>query len=237
MIRINLAGDAGAGLAGPPARSDRAGRGRTLQRLLALGVVLGAAAVVLNWRMEQEARSRSLQARIQQVLRQRQQHQDLARELQGVEQGGRSMERRIRAIERFRALQARPVRVLDLLSDCVQAVPGLRLQELSRKDGAFSLRGLVSGESSRVSDFMARLQSTGEFHRVELIHFQEQDGHYAFTLSFEDAATAPPPHQPSPGGKLAVSSVKISGASRGAKAAGGSAEAPARTQPPEKEAP
>lgn len=207
MIRINLAGDAGAGLEGPPARPGRVGRGRTLQRLLALGVILGSAAVVLNWRMEQAARSRRLEARIQQVRRQRQQHQELARELQGLEQRGRSMERRIGAIERLRALQARPVRVLDLLGDCVQAIPGLRLQELSRKNGTLSLRGLVSGESSRVSAFIARLQSTGEFHRVELIRFQEQDDHYTFALSMEEAApgkpgkgeeeaaTVPPPHQ------------------------------------------
>lgn len=192
MIRINLAGDAGAGLAGPPARSGRVGRSRALQKLLALGVILGATAVVLNWRMEQAARSRSLEARIQQVRRQRQHHQQLARELQGLEQGGRSMELRIRAIERLRALQARPVRLLDLLSDCVQAVPGLRLQELSRKNGTFSLRGLVSGESSRVSEFIARLQRTGEFHRVELIRFQEQDGHFAFAFSFEGAVPGEP---------------------------------------------
>ncbi len=187
MIRINLAGDAGGGSAGSPARSGRVGRNRALQRLLALGVILGAAAVVLNWRMEQAARSRSLEARIQQARHQRQQHRELARRLQGLEQGGRSMERRLRAIQRLRALQARPVRLLDLLSDCVEAVPGLRLQELSRKNGTFSLRGLVSGESSRVSAFIARLQRSGEFHRVELIRFQEQDGHYAFALSLEEA--------------------------------------------------
>ena len=197
MIRVNLAGDGGSS----PARLGRADRGRTLQRLLTLGLTLGAVAVILNWRMEQAARSQGLQARIQQVSRQRQQQQELARELQGLEQQGRAMERRIRAIERLRELQAYPVRVLDLLSDCVQAVPGLRLQELSRKDGAFSLRGLVTGESARVSEFIARLQHTGEFDQVELIRFQEQDGHYAFTLSFEGAATLPPPDQPSPGGK------------------------------------
>ena len=44
MIRINLAGDAGGGSAGSPARSGRVGRNRALQRLLALGVILGAAA-------------------------------------------------------------------------------------------------------------------------------------------------------------------------------------------------
>jgi len=155
--------------------------------LLALAVILGAVGVLLNRRMEQAARGRSLEARIQQMRRQRQQHQELARVIQGLEQGGRSMERRIRAIERLRALQSRPVRVLDLLSDCVQAVPGLRLQELSRKDGTFSLRGLVSGDSSRVSEFVARLQSAGELDRVELLHFQEQKGHYAFALSFAEA--------------------------------------------------
>ena len=53
MIRINLAGDAGAGWPEPPGRMVRAGRGRALQRLLALGMMLGGAAVVLNWRMEQ----------------------------------------------------------------------------------------------------------------------------------------------------------------------------------------
>ena len=201
MLRINLAGDLRTGTLGPSVRMGRPDRRRALQRLLSLGLTLSAVAVVLNWRMEQAARSQSLEARIEQVRRQRQQHQDLARELQGLEQRGRSMERRIRAIERLRALQERPVRVLDLLSDCVQAVPGLRLQELSRKDGAFSLRGLVSGQSARVSEFIARLQRTGKFHRVELIHFQEQNGHYAFALSFEGAATRPPPHQPSPGGK------------------------------------
>lgn len=191
MIRINLAGDAGAGRPEPPGRTVRAGRGRTLRRLLALGMMLGAATVVLNWRMEQAARSRSLEARIQQLLRQRQQHRKLAREIQGLEPGGLAMERRIRGIERIRALQARPVRVLDLLSDCVQEVPGLRLRELSRKDGAFSLRGLVSGDSSRISEFIARLQRTGEFHRVELVHFQEQNRHYAFALSFEEAGNGP----------------------------------------------
>ena len=72
-------------------------------------------------------------------------------------------------------------------------MPGLRLQELSRKDRAFSLRGLVSGKgSNRVSEFIARLQSTAEFHRVELIHFQEQNGHYAFALSFEGAVADEP---------------------------------------------
>ena len=192
MIRINLAGNAGAGLAGPPARSGRVDRGRTLQRLLALGMTLGAATVVLHWRMEQAALGQRLEARIQQVRRQRQDHRDLARELQGLEQQGQGIERRIRDIERFRALQTYPVRVLDVLSDCVEAVPGLRLQELSRKDGAFSLRGLVSGEGSRVSEFIARLQSTAEFHRVELIHFQEQNGHYAFALSFEGAVADEP---------------------------------------------
>ena len=192
MIRINLAGDAGAGWPEPPGRMVRAGRGRALLRLLALGMMLGGAAVVLNWRMEQAARSRSLEARIGQVSRQRQQHRELARELQGLEQAGRSMEGRVRAIEQLRALQERPVRVLDVLSDCVEAVPGLRLQELSRKDGAFSLRGLVSRESSRVSEFIARLQHTGEFDRVELIHFQEQSGRYAFALSFEEAIAEEP---------------------------------------------
>ena len=187
MIRINLAGDAGAGWPEPPGRTGRAGGDRALRRLLALGMMLGGATVVWSWRMEQAARSRSLEARIGQVSRQRHQHQELARELQGLEQVGRSMEGRVRAIEQLRALQERPVRVLDLLSDCVEAVPGLRLREVSRKNGAFSLRGLVSGDSSRVSEFIARLQSTGEFHRVELIHFQEQNGHYAFTLSFEEA--------------------------------------------------
>ena len=97
------------------------------------------------------------------------------------------MERRIRAIERLRAIQSRPVRVLDLLSDCVQAVPGLRLRELSRKEGTFSLRGLVPGDSSRVSELVACLQRTGELDRVELLHFQEQKGHYAFALSFAEA--------------------------------------------------
>ena len=189
MIRINLAGDAGAGSPETPGQTVRPGRGPAVRRLLALGMMLGAAIVVLKWRMEQEARSRDLEARIQKLRLQRQQHQELARELQGLEQGGRSMERRIRAIERLRALQARPVRVLDLLSQCVQEVPGLRLQELSRKNGALSLRGLVSGESSRVSEFMAGLQRTGEFHRVELIHFQEENGLYAFALSFEVSAT------------------------------------------------
>ena len=187
MIRINLAGDAGAGRPEPPGRRGRAGLGRTLRRLLALGMMLGATAVVLHWRMEQAARSRSLEARIQQLRRQSQQHRELARGFQELEQGGRSMERRIRAIERLRALQARPVRVLDLLSDCVQEVPGLRLQELSRKNGAFSLRGLVAGDSSRVSEFIARMERTAEFNGVELIHFQEQNGHYAFALSFEEA--------------------------------------------------
>jgi Tfp pilus assembly protein PilN len=161
-------------------------------------MMLGAATVVLKWRMEQEARGRDLEARIQQVRLQRLQHQELARELQGLEHGGRSMERRIRAIERLRALQARPVRILDLLSQCVQEVPGLRLQELSRKNGTFSLRGLVSGDSSRVSEFMAGLQRTGEFHRVELIHFQEENGHYAFALSFEGSATGRQPQNHSP---------------------------------------
>ena len=130
------------------------------------------------------------------MSRQRQQHRELARELQGLEQAGRSMEGRVRAIEQLRALQERPVRVLDVLSDCVEAVPGLRLQELSRKDGTFSLRGLVSGESSRVSEFIARLQHTGEFDRVELIHFQEQNGRYAFALSFEEAITEEPGTKP-----------------------------------------
>ena len=122
MIRINLAGDAGAGLAGPPPR--RLNWGRALQRLVALGVTLGAMGGVLAWRTEQAARSDRLEARIQRARRQRQHQQDLAREIQGLEQRGRSMEGRIRAIERLRALQARPVRVLDLLSDCVQAVAG-----------------------------------------------------------------------------------------------------------------
>lgn len=183
MIRINLAGDAGAGLAGPPPRWLN--WGRALQRLLALGVTLGAMGGVLAWRTEQAARSDRLEDRIQWTRRQRQRQQDLAREIQGLEQRGRSMEGRIRAIERLRALQARPVRVLDLLSDCVQAVAGVRLQELTQKGRVFSVRGLVRGESSRVSDFIARLQRTGEFQRVELIHFQEQEGHYAFALSFE----------------------------------------------------
>ena len=183
MLRINLAGDAGTGLAGPPPR--RLHWGRTLQRLLALGVILGAMGVVLAWRMEQAARSDRLEAGIQRARRQRQRQQDLAREIQGLEQRGRSMEGRIRAIERLRALQARPVQVLDLLSDCVQAVGGLRLQELSQKGRVFSVRGLVRGESGRVSDFIARLQRTGEFQRVELIHFQEQEGHYTFALSFD----------------------------------------------------
>lgn len=189
MIRINLAGDAGAARPVPPGRMGRAGPGRTLRRLLAMAMMLGAATVVLKWRMEQAARSQGLEARIQQVRRLRQQHQEWARELEGLEQGGRSMERRIRAIEQLRALQARPVRVLDLLSDCVQEVPGLRLQELSRENGAFSLSGLVSADSSRVSAFIDRLQGTGEFHRVELVHFQEQNGGYAFALTFEGSAT------------------------------------------------
>lgn len=188
MIRINLAGDAGAWPAVPAAHPGRAGRSRILQRMLALGVMLGAAAVILNWRMEQAARGQGLEARILQVRRQRQHRQELSRQIQELEQRGRWLERRIRAIERLRARQARPVRVLDLLSDCVQAVPGLRLQELIRRDRVFSLRGLVPQESGRISEFIARLQRTGEFHRVEMIQFQERDSHYAFSLSFEEAA-------------------------------------------------
>lgn len=192
MIRINLAGDAGAEMAEPPPRMGRDDRGRTLQRLLTLVLALGAAAVILSWRMEQAAHIQRLEAQIRQVGRQKQRHQDLARKIRDLEQRDRSMERRIRDIERLRALQTRPVRVLDVLSDCVQAVPGLRLQELSRKDGTYSLRGLVSAESNRVSDFIAGLQGTGEFHRVELIHFQEQGAQYAFTLSLEGAVADEP---------------------------------------------
>ena len=187
MIRINLVGNWRAGRSETPGRMGRAGRGRAVQRLLSLGVMLGAASVLLNWRMEQAARVQRLEARIQQVRGQRQRQLDLAREIQQLEQQGQRMEGRIRVIERLRARQARPARVLDLLGDCVQAVPGLRLQELSRKDGAFSLRGLVAAQSEGVSEFIARLQRTGEFHRVELVRFQEQDGSYAFALSLEEA--------------------------------------------------
>ena len=202
MIRINLAGEWGAGRSEPPGRMGRAVRGRAFQRLLSLGMMLGAASVVLSWRMEQAARGQRLEAQIQQVRGQRQRQLDLSREIRQLEQQGLWMEGRIRAIERLRARQARPARVLDLLGDCVQAVPGLRLQEVSRKDGAFSLRGLVSAQSERVSEFVARLQRTGEFHRVELVHFQEQDGQYAFALSLEEAAPEESGNLPqeSPGG-------------------------------------
>ncbi len=147
MIRINLVGDRGAGRSETPGRMGRAGRGRAFQRLLSLGVMLGAASVIQSWRMEQAARVQRLEAQIQQVRGQRQRQLDLAREIQRLEQQGQRMEGRIRVIQRLRARQARPARVLDLLGDCVQAVPGLRLQELSRKDGAFSLRGLVAAQS------------------------------------------------------------------------------------------
>ncbi len=192
MIRINLAGEWGAGRSEPPGWMGRAGRGRAFQRLLSLGMMLGAASILLSWRMEQAARGQRLEAQIQQVRGQRQRQLDLSREIRQLEQQGLWMEGRIRAIEQLRARQARPARLLDLLGDCVQAVPGLRLQEVSRKDGSFSLRGLVSAQSERVSEFIARLQRTGEFHRVELVHFQEQDGQYAFALSLEEAVVDQP---------------------------------------------
>ena len=184
MIRINLLGEGKVKGAGTARGMAAAPADRTIRLGMALAAILVPAVIIYVWQLDLAARSDRLTAQIKAALREKERLATFAKESEVLEKRRTSIERRIEAIELLKKNQSRPVLVLDRLSDCVQSTPGLWLQELNQKGRVFSLRGLVRGSPDGVADFIASLQQVGKFEEVALINIQEQNGRYAFAVSF-----------------------------------------------------
>jgi cell division ATPase FtsA len=81
--------------------------------------------------------------------------------------------------------QSGPVRVLDVLSDCVQKTEGLWLKDLTQKDNLITLNGMVMGTPSVIADFITNLEQIGKFKNINLINVQETESKYSFSITFQ----------------------------------------------------
>jgi Tfp pilus assembly protein PilN len=81
--------------------------------------------------------------------------------------------------------QSGPVRVLDVLSDCIQQSEGVWLRELTQKDNTITVNGTAVGSPDNIADFMTNLVRVGNFKNVNLINLLEDNHHYTFSITFE----------------------------------------------------
>jgi type IV pilus assembly protein PilN len=165
MIRINLLGRGK--VKAVKARKIRTASNQAIQLIMAISVVVISVGIVFFWERALVKQEEEVSRQIVQAKKEKVRQEGLLKENEAFEKRRKLLETRINVIESLKKNQSGPVRVLDVLSDCIQQSEGIWLRELTQKDN------------------MTNLVRVGNFRNVNLVNLMEDNNHYTFSITFE----------------------------------------------------
>jgi len=183
MIKINLLGRAKVKAAKP--KTIRGPSNTLISMIMAISVILVALGVVFFWHRVVSGQDADLTRHITRAKKEKIRQESLLKENEVFEKRRKLLEARIDVIESLKKNQSGPVRILDLLSDCVQRTDGLWLRELGQKENLFTVNGWATGTPNVIADFITNLEQVGKFKNINLINVQEAESRYSFSITFE----------------------------------------------------
>jgi Tfp pilus assembly protein PilN len=183
MIRINLLGKVKVKAARPKVR--RGVPTQILQLVMLICIVVLSVGSIFFWERALSQRDELLEKEINRAKKEKTRQENLLKENEIFEKRRKLLENRVNVIEDLKNNQSGPVRVLDVLSDCVQKTEGLWLKDLTQKDNLITLNGMVMGTPSVIADFITNLEQIGKFKNINLINVQETESKYSFSITFQ----------------------------------------------------
>lgn len=196
MIRINLLGRGR--VKAVKARKIRSASNQALQLIMAISVIVISVAVVYFWQRALVNQDAEISRQIVLAKREKVRQEGLLKENEAFEKRRKLLETRINVIESLKKNQSGPVRVLDVLSTCVQQSEGVWLRDLTQKENQITINGTAMGSPDNIADFMTNLIKVGNFRNVNLVNLQEDNNRYTFSITFEGdiLAQGTPPTTP-----------------------------------------
>jgi type IV pilus assembly protein PilN len=183
MIRINLLGRGK--VKAVKAKKLRTASNQAIQLIMAISVVVISVGIVFFWERALVKQEEEITRQIVQAKKEKVRQEGLLKENEAFEKRRKLLETRINVIESLKKNQSGPVRVLDVLSDCIQQSEGIWLRELTQKDNMITINGTAVGSPDNIADFMTNLVRVGNFRNVNLINLLEDNNHYTFSITFE----------------------------------------------------
>lgn len=183
MIRINLLGRGK--VKAVKARKIRTASNQAMQLIMALSVVVISVGIVYFWERALVQQEEEVSRQIVQAKKEKVRQEGLLKENEIFEKRRKLLETRINVIESLKKNQSGPVRVLDVLSDCIQQSEGVWLRELTQKDNVITINGTAVGSPDNIADFLTNLVRVGNFRNVNLVNLQEDSNRYTFSITFE----------------------------------------------------
>ena len=183
MIRINLLGRGK--VKAVKAKKIRSASNQAIQLIMAISVVVISVGIVFFWERALVKQEEEVSRQIVQAKKEKVRQEGLLKENEAFEKRRKLLETRINVIEKKKKNQSGPVRVLDVLSDCIQQSEGVWLRELAQKDNTITVNGTAVGSPDNIADFMTNLVRVGNFKNVNLVNLMEDNHHYTFSITFE----------------------------------------------------
>ena len=183
MIRINLLGRGK--VKAVKAKKIRTASNQAIQLIMAISVVVISVGIVFFWERALVKQEEEVSRQIVQAKKEKVRQEGLLKENEAFEKRRKLLETRINVIESLKKNQSGPVRVLDVLSDCIQQSEGVWLRELTQKDNMITINGTAVGSPDNIADFMTNLVRVGNFRNVNLVNLMEDNNHYTFSITFE----------------------------------------------------
>lgn len=183
MIRINLLGRGK--VKAVKAKKIRTASNQAIQLIMAISVVVISVGIVFVWERALVKQEEEISRQIVQAKKEKVRQEGLLKENEAFEKRRKLLETRINVIESLKKNQSGPVRVLDVLSDCIQRSEGVWLRELTQKDNLITINGTAIGSPDNIADFMTNLARVGNFRNVNLVNLMEDNNHYTFSITFE----------------------------------------------------
>lgn len=183
MIRINLLGRGK--VRAVKAKKIRSASNQAIQLIMAISVVVISVGIVFFWERALVKQEEEVSRQIVQAKKEKVRQEGLLKENEAFEKRRKLLETRINVIESLKKNQSGPVRVLDVLSDCIQQSEGVWLRELTQKDNTITINGTAVGSPDNIADFMTNLVRVGNFRNVNLVNLLEDNRHYTFSITFE----------------------------------------------------
>lgn len=184
MIKINLLGKVKV-RAAKPKKVRRGVPTQILQLIMLICVLLLSLGSIFFWERALAQRDDNLTIEISRAKKEKARQESLLKENEVFEKRSKLLQTRLDAISDLKRNQAGPVRILDLLSDCVQKTEGLWLRDLTQKDNQVTITGSVMGTPNGIADFITNLEQIGKFKNINLLTAQEANNRYTFSITFE----------------------------------------------------
>jgi Tfp pilus assembly protein PilN len=184
MIKINLLGKVKI-KAAKPKKARRGVPTQVLQLIMLICVMLFSIGSIFFWERALAQRDEILTTEISRARKEKTRQESLLRENEAFEKRSKLLQTRLDAISDLKRNQAGPVRILDVLSECVQKTESLWLKDLTQKDNLVTLNGTVMGTPNVIADFITNLEQIGKFKNVNLLTVQEAENKYTFSITFE----------------------------------------------------